>query len=388
MIFSNTGRTLALALLIFPLSLQALTTEAALAAVPQLQATQAWPVTAPLSAPGGLRPCCAFGYNLKAKLGFIPVPLYRVNNVVDTESLGHHAYNDSLLGAARQIAGMSQEKNGILYTQRGGFIDIAHVRDTADMTFYLFSQLYPRLGKAFTLRLDDELAQRQIIFFPFAIPEDAAQAYTLAVWISAHIAFQVAAWHEIAQWYGFRSVPGFSEEISAFSPEDLYSNLLGARLSASLLLSGEGASKGEFNAALSKALPAALRQLGAQPARLTRFQFDMLDGVWWCSKRAVPDKFLVLYRNYFVGNSRLPTSVPGERSPPVLLSLPASVAGLDLDKAGELRLFPSRHMKALPPPAQFYHWADFPTLAAFAHKSDDFTLSMMSKAGKGCTEAK
>ncbi|WPM85737.1 DUF4056 domain-containing protein [Apirhabdus apintestini] len=110
MIFSNTGRTLALALLIFPLSLQALTTEAALAAVPQLQATQAWPVTAPLSAPGGLRPCCAFGYNLKAKLGFIPVPLYRVNNVVDTESLGHHAYNDSLLGAARQIAGMSQEK--------------------------------------------------------------------------------------------------------------------------------------------------------------------------------------------------------------------------------------------------------------------------------------
>ncbi|PBD34343.1 hypothetical protein CK247_30710, partial [Klebsiella pneumoniae] len=33
---------------------------------------------------------------------------------------------------------------------------------------------------------------------------------------------RIAQWHEIAQWYGFQSVPGFSEEISAFSPEDLW----------------------------------------------------------------------------------------------------------------------------------------------------------------------
>ncbi|OWA85706.1 hypothetical protein BV377_29140, partial [Klebsiella pneumoniae] len=43
--------------------------------------------------------------------------------------------------------------------------------------------------------------------------------------LAGHLAFEIALWHEIAQWYGFQSVPGFSEEISAFSPEDLYSNL-------------------------------------------------------------------------------------------------------------------------------------------------------------------
>ncbi|MDI4740155.1 DUF4056 domain-containing protein, partial [Salmonella enterica subsp. enterica serovar Kentucky] len=40
-------------------------------------------------------------------------------------------------------------------------------------------------------------------------PVDARERYTLAAWLSAHLAFQVAEWHEIAQWYGFESVRGF-----------------------------------------------------------------------------------------------------------------------------------------------------------------------------------
>ncbi len=33
------------------------------------------------------------------------------------------------------------------------------------------------------------------------------------------IAFQLGVWHEIATWYGWASVRGFSEKASAFSPE-------------------------------------------------------------------------------------------------------------------------------------------------------------------------
>jgi len=40
----------------------------------------------------------------------------------------------------------------------------------------------------------------------------------------------------------------------------------------------------------------------------------MLDGKWWNSKRRVPEKYLVLHRNYDVSGSRLPTSVPGEQA--------------------------------------------------------------------------
>ena len=37
-------------------------------------------------------------------------------------------------------------------------------------------------------------------------------------------------WHELVTWAGRRTVSVFSEGFSAFSPEDLYSDLLGARL--------------------------------------------------------------------------------------------------------------------------------------------------------------
>ncbi len=32
----------------------------------------------------------------------------------------------------KNLLGLSEEQNGLIYTRRGGFIDIAHVRDTAD----------------------------------------------------------------------------------------------------------------------------------------------------------------------------------------------------------------------------------------------------------------
>ncbi|MGL4834986.1 MAG: DUF4056 domain-containing protein, partial [Shewanella sp.] len=55
------------------------------------QATQA--TQAPQAAPTGVRPCCAFGYDLKAQLGGIAVPFFSVGNVLGVESLGHHRYN-------------------------------------------------------------------------------------------------------------------------------------------------------------------------------------------------------------------------------------------------------------------------------------------------------
>lgn len=64
---------------------------------------------------------------------------------------------------------------------------------------------------------------RRVQLNAFTPPPGVRQRYQLAAWLAGHLAFEIAQWHEIAQWYGFQSVPGFSEEISAFSPEDLYS---------------------------------------------------------------------------------------------------------------------------------------------------------------------
>lgn len=128
-----------------------------LSSLPMPAASEAWPTMPPQPLPKGLRPCCAFGYDLHAELLGLPVPFYQLNNVVTVDSLGHHQYNDHLYSGVANLIGLSGENNGIVYTLRGGFIDTAHVRDTADMTVYIFSQLLPKLGQAFTLNLGEEL---------------------------------------------------------------------------------------------------------------------------------------------------------------------------------------------------------------------------------------
>lgn len=333
-------------------------------------ASRAWPVMPPQPQPQGLRPCCAFGYDLHAELAGLPVPFYQLDNVVTTSELGHHHYNDRLFAGLLDLAGLGGESNGIIYTARGGFIDTAHVRDTADMTVYLFSQMLPRLGLPFTLTLDNELAERRLVFNAFTPPAQPAERYTLAAWLAAHLAFQIAEWHEIAQWYGFQSVPGFSEEVSAFSPEDLYSNLLGARLAVSLILDGQVQSQGVYDAAMDTALVQALRRLDAQPGDRTRFQFDMLDGRWWNSQRRVPEKYLVLRRNYTMDDDRLPTALPGAQMPPLNLALPHRWQGFALNALAQLQLLPGDAMAHLPPPARYYTQDDFPALAAYARQQD------------------
>ncbi|MBX6969576.1 DUF4056 domain-containing protein [Providencia rettgeri] len=335
------------------------------------EATQDWAVIPSLVPPQGLRACCAFGYNLQAQLWGLPVPFYTIDNIVEADSLGEHHYNDSFLGASAALMGLSNEKIGLLYTDKGGFIDISHVRDTADYTFYLFSQIYPRLGQEWTLSLSEELASRQIHFSPFTPPPSAHQRYTLSAYLAAKLAFQLAVWHEIAQWYGYQSVPGFSEGSSAFSPEDLYSNLLGARLAMTVILQGRANSLPVFSQSIENILPLALHQLGASNRAETSKMFDNIDGLWWNSYRRVPEKFLVLTRDYNTSDDRLPL-IPTQIIPQggLRLTLPDNYLQYNLPLLAQLRLQPTENMRQLPVPNHYWTVADFPALAEEAKQQD------------------
>lgn len=359
-----------LVLLSFTSALSAKPVETLVTSQPINESRIAWPVAAPLSPPDGLRPCCAFGYNLKAQVWGIPVPFYQLGNLVDADRLGRHHYNDSAFNAVSNLMGLGSEQLGVMYTRRGGFIDIAHVRDTADNTLFLFSQLLPRLGQQWNIDLSPELAIRRIQLNAFTPPQDAAQRYTLAAYLAGELAFQMAAWHEVAQWYGYQSVPGFSEEVSAFSPEDLYSNLLGSRLAIDAILQGQAVSLTAYNQAMENLLPQALHQLGAVSIRATQRQFDGIDGDWWDSHRRVPEKFLVLKRDYTTGSNRLPTLPPFENTAPQRLMLPLQVQGFWLAKLGELQLWPTDAMHSLPVPSHYYRPQDFRGLAMHARASD------------------
>jgi len=284
----------------------------------------------------------------------VPIPVYQIGNVLTLDSLGRHHYNDSALGAVKNIVGLSEEKNGLLYTHRGGFIDIAHVRDTADNTFYLFSRIYPKLGQQWRFFYSEE-----------SPPAAMAQRYTLAAWLAGNLAFELAQWHEIAQWYGFESVPGFSEQISAFSPEDLYSNLLGARIAINVILQGRVESIAAYNAAVDRELQRVLLQLGVATRN---------------SKRRVPDKFLVLKRNYNLEHNRLPTPVSYENATPLQLTFPAVIEGYRLARLGELQIYPGTSMQSLPRPKTYYAPDSFQSLADTASEADKIQLERMHKS--------
>ncbi|EMD0832212.1 DUF4056 domain-containing protein [Morganella morganii] len=336
-------------------------------------AAQAFPVAGEVSAPDGLRPCCAFGYDLRAKLGPVPVPFYTIGNVLTAADLGEHVYNDSFWFGVAEVIGLSNENLGIIYSRHGGFIDIAHVRDTADYTYYLFTQIYPHLGEARMLILSDELSSRRIQFRRFTPPQDPAERYTLSVYLAARLAFRLAAWHEIAQWYGYHSVPGFSEEISAFTPEDLYSNLLGARLAITLLLQGHGGSVADFNRGMEGILPQALAQLDAQPAAVTRQMFDSIDGLWWDKRQRVPEKFLVLRRDYSVSDDRLPSQPAQETAAGARLALPQYYRGWSLADLASFELWRTNSPGNLPVTALPFTEKDFPALTAHAAAEDKKT---------------
>lgn len=337
---------------------------------PIKHARKVYPVVSQLSPPESLRPCCAFGYDLHVRAVGVPIPVYQIGNVLTLDTLGSHHYNDSALGAVKNIVGLSAEKSGLIYTHRGGFIDIAHVRDTADNTFYIFSRILPKLGQRWRYFYSEELGVRRVQLLAFTPPSSLSQRYTLAAWLAGHLAFQLAQWHEIAQWYGFQSVPGFSEEISAFSPEDLYSNLLGARLAINVILQGKAETIDAYNAAMDGELRHALLQLGVVTGTETERKFRELDGDWWNSKRRVPDKFLVLKRNYNLDHNRLPTPVSYEKTAPYMLTMPTVVLGYQLSRLGELQIYPGTSMESLPLPKVFYGPAQFQPLANQAEEAD------------------
>src|SRR5262249_18013704 len=130
---------------------------------------------------------------------------------------------------------LSDEVSGILYTCRGGFIDIAHVRDNADRTLYLTAQIGRIAVTGGSIPLLGEGAKRRVVVKP--IDPALVRTYglrevvtSLAEWID----YEASIWHEITTWYGWSSTP-FSERPSAFSPEDLYSNLVGAKITGTIV---------------------------------------------------------------------------------------------------------------------------------------------------------
>ena len=286
--------------------------------------------------PTSLRPCCIFGNDIGARVGSIPVPGYEIHYVLEVDSLGTHQFNRGPAALRAGLDGgiLSDEQSGILYTCRGGFIDIAHVRDNADRTIYLASQLARIAATGGTIPIISEGARRRIIVKP--LDRELVRTYgvrevvtSLAEWLD----HQAGIWHEIATWYGWSSTP-FSERPSAFSPEDIYSNVVGARIAGTVIRRHTRASELAYNRAVTALLKDAMTKLGPLPQAATRRAFEYVDGIWWDSTKRVPDNLLVRHRNFSIGPELTPWTIPDAGS---FSTLPAAREEFDRYCQGDWR---------------------------------------------------
>ena len=247
-----------------------------------------------------LRPCCAFGHDLSVRAGFVPVPGFSVGNVKGVEELGHHNYDAGIL--TRERSGkLRSENNGQVYTCRGGFIDTAHVRDYADWMLFAGAQLLRSERPEAVLELPDEAGVRRIVVKPPFFEMLDAHGWETVVPLARWLAYQLSIWHEIIQWYGWSEIPSYPEKVSAFSPEDLYSNLLGARIASAVTMAFLVDSEPLYNEAMNLWLATVLEQLGAVPVDVGVAAMREVDGVWWDSSKRLPDWDLVRRRKFEIG---------------------------------------------------------------------------------------
>jgi uncharacterized protein DUF4056 len=270
----------------------------------------------------GLRPCCAFGAKLGASVGPVPVPLFSLSNIVGLDQVGPHTYDAEPFStsASSKLDAFMRENNALLYTCRGGFIDLAHVRDNADATLFWSAAIARASLNGATIELPNEGGARRVHLRP--LPPDLVARYGLrrvAISVAQWLAFELSVWHEIATTYGWSTLELYPEYLSAFSPEDLYSNLLGIRIAGGLLMEqGEAETDVLYDRHMDEWLRATLAYLQPVSADAGAEAMRLVDGVWWDSRARLPDPRLVLRRNTDAGAELSPWVVSRAYASPAM----------------------------------------------------------------------
>ncbi|MHC4756898.1 MAG: DUF4056 domain-containing protein, partial [Planctomycetota bacterium] len=193
------------------------------------------------------------------------------NQFPEPENLGEHRYKGLL------------EQNGFIYTCRGGFIDIGHLRESADRTAYISAIVLEKLDKGetdFSFKVIEPSKYYVSIEYPENWENDPNRekiAKDISVGLGQYFAHTTTVWHEILTWFGFKSTGVFSEYLSSFSWEDVYSDLLGTAIAARALSDHEL----EYDEAVTVFIDEELERLGAQPASIAKFAVETVEGKWY-----------------------------------------------------------------------------------------------------------
>ncbi len=264
-----------------------------------------------------IRTCCTFGTDLRMS----GIPFAKISDIISLDLLGNHKFLSD-----------RYEGNGIIYTAKGGFLDIGHLRDCADLTAYYYVHI---------LELKNHPTNSNIVIgkeggqkvLKLKIPADIDP--NIALYTAANIAFDLSIWHEIATWFGSSYVPLLPERFSSFSPEDLYSNLLGTYIGIEAI-----SSPLPYDEAMTQLLDNKLKELGVVSSETETYRaMRAVEGLWWTEVNALPSAKLLLQRNFGAETFIKPWLVPGFDLgiEPYTLQYP-SLANVNFDNYYELSI--------------------------------------------------
>lgn len=222
----------------------------------------------------------------KVRLGALPFRGMGLYSVADPEDLGEHRYRSHFPFFDRE------RERGIIYTKRCGFIDISHVRSTADQTRLATLKLQRALAAGdelveFRVALDRTRVHLNIDYPTgwYVLSRDRQQEliFELALGQSQRVCNALGTWHEIITWLGYETLPLISEKHSAFTYDDTVAHLIGVRAAGRALQSSEA----DFDRAMTAAIDVELARVGAVGPAETRRAVEAVRGSWWRWGRAI-----------------------------------------------------------------------------------------------------
>jgi hypothetical protein len=281
----------------------------------------------------------------RLRRGGLPNPgLLTLFSLADPDHLGTTRYE-----RRPPFLGTYECGHGILYTERAGFLDMAHIRMAMDWSRYVAQKVATALarqsGEVILARQDDS-AFRISFAYPAdwqSFPDSTRTRLTaeLSRRIGERVALDIGTWHELITWFGFGSFYFVTEKASAFTYEDIASHAIAIQ-AADVALHGEGAA---WNTNATRALNEELTKLGVVSRARARTAVELVRNKWWthgvCIKRLVD-----------IGDTDgsihpwLVRGMPGGDQPAEAFRIPTlnDVDGRDFTGIYTLTITPGRHI--------------------------------------------
>lgn len=254
---------------------------------------------------------CSFTGGPRGRWGFTPQVGYG-----DPDRLGTHSYGFG-----------GSEGFGIFYTLRGGSIDLDHVRGTADLTRWTYMRAYATLrkgGSGFTVSPSFEWTTNKVKFqYPVGwnqLPQAQRDklARQAALIIAPVVGYNSMIWHEMLTWKGTHFMLFEPEFTSAFSWDDLYSDLTGALLAVEAIKSGS-TDTGSYNRAMTTLIKKEMAQMQVVPRQKAIAITESVRGSWHGSGK-------LMKRNMDTGyddGQVTPAIIPGySQESPIVRTMP------------------------------------------------------------------